>query len=107
MAKKSFIPPVSVANAAKKALKMRKSLPKSQRGMTRVGLARANQLANRRPVSLETIKRMVSYFDRHEVDKQSNEWKTNAKSKGRQAWLGWGSDAGWAWAKRILKENSD
>lgn len=101
----SFKPPISVANAAKRGIKMRDSVSKSQKGMTRVGVTRARQLANRRPVSLSTIKRMVSFFSRHEVNKKSSSWKNNPKSKSRQAWLGWGGDAGFAWAKKVLRES--
>jgi hypothetical protein len=102
----SYIPPANVARAARMALEVRQSKPKSQRGMTMVGLVRANQLAQQRPVSVETLNRMVAYFDRHEVDKQGSTWIE--KGKGWQAWMGWGGDAGRAWATRVLntlKEN--
>ncbi len=66
---KSYRPPAEVRRAARRALDLRKSLPPSRRGMTPIGLARANQLASGRPVSVETLRRMVSYFDRHEVFK--------------------------------------
>ena len=39
---------------------------------------------------------MVSYFARHEVDKQGSSWETYGK--GRQAWDGWGGDPGRRWA---------
>jgi hypothetical protein len=42
---------------------------------------------------------MVSYFARHEVDKQGATW--NAYGKGRQAWDGWGGNAGAAWARSM------
>ena len=97
----SYRPPSSVAKAARRALKLRASLPASKRGMTQVGIRRASQLANRKPVSLSTLKRMVSFFARHEVDKKGKGWGKD--SKGYQAWLGWGGDPGRAWAKRIVK----
>jgi len=100
----TFIPPRIVADNARAALDFRASKPESQRGMTPVGLARANQLANREPVSLETIRRMVAYFDRHEVDKEGATW--DEQGKGWQAWYGWGGDEGRAWARRIIEENS-
>jgi len=102
----SYIPPANVARAARMALEVRQTKPESQRGMTMVGLMRANQLAERRPVSVETLRRMVAYFDRHEVDKQGSTW--SEKGKGWQAWMGWGGDVGRAWATNILntlKEN--
>jgi len=100
----TFIAPQAVADNAQRALDVRESKPESQRGMTPVGLARANQLANREPVSLETVRRMVAYFDRHEVDKEGSTW--DEQGKGWQAWYGWGGDEGRAWARRILEENT-
>jgi hypothetical protein len=85
------------------ALDVRESKPASARGMTLVGLARARQLANREPVSLETIQRMASYFARHAVDKQGSTWAD--QGRGWQAWHGWGGDAGMDWVQSILKES--
>jgi len=97
----SYIPPADVARNARTALEVRQSKPESQRGMTPVGIARAAQLANRRPVSVDTLQRMVAYFDRHEVDKQGSTW--DEQGKGWQAWMGWGGDEGRAWAQEILQ----
>jgi hypothetical protein len=98
----SYIPTVETANNAKMALKVREEKPDSQKGMTSVGLARARDLANRRPLSEETVRRMKAYFDRHEIDKQGSTW--NEQGKGWQAWNGWGGDAGRSWANRIVAE---
>jgi len=100
----TFIAPQVVADNAQRALDVRATKPESQRGMTPVGLARANQLAKREPVSLVTVRRMVAYFDRHEIDKEGATW--DEQGKGWQAWNGWGGDEGRAWARRILEENS-
>ena len=99
----SFTPPATVAAAARRGLALRASQVPSNRGGTAVGLARARQLSNREPVSLDTIGRMVSFFARHAVDKQGAGWGVD--SKGYQAWLLWGGDPGRAWATRILREN--
>jgi len=40
------------------------------RGGTTIGLARARDIANKRTLSPSTIRRMRSYFARHEVDKE-------------------------------------
>ena len=100
----TFIAPQAVADNAQRALDVRATKPESQRGMTPVGLARANQLAKREPVSLVTVLRMVAYFDRHEIDKEGSTW--DEQGKGWQAWHGWGGDEGRAWARRIIEENS-
>jgi hypothetical protein len=97
-----FYPPKSVQENAKRSLQIRNEKPASQRGMTPVGIARARDLGNGRPMSPDTIKRMVAYFTRHEVDKQGETWSDFGK--GRQAWLGWGGDDGYTWAKKILRQ---
>ena len=99
----TYTPPADVARNARLALEVRASKPESEQGMTAVGLARANQLANREAVSLDTIRRMASYFARHEVDKDGSTW--DEQGKGWQAWHGWGGDEGRAWANRIIKEH--
>ena len=102
----TFRPPKSVQEAAKRSLEMRKSLPKSRKGGTAVGVARANQLAAGRAVSLDTIGRMVSFFARHEVDKKAEGFRRGEKgypSKGKVAWELWGGDAGRRWANSILR----
>lgn len=97
---RTFIPPKAVADQARMGLALRDSLPPSQRCCTSVGLRRAVQLANRQPVSVRTLKRMRSYFQRHAVDSRGIGWRET--SKGWQAWLCWGSDAGRKWCNEIL-----
>lgn len=103
--KDSWVPPASVAAAARRGLDLRAEQPPSNRGGTAVGVARARDLANRRPVSLSTLKRMVSFFARHEVDKSGEGWGKD--SKGYQAWLLWGGNPGRAWATKILRSQQE
>lgn len=101
-----FRPPRAVRREAQRALDWRKDLPPSRRAMTPTGVRRAVQLANGQPVSVETIRRMLSFFDRHEVDKEAQGFRPGEDgypSKGRQAWAGWGGDAGRAWARKIAR----
>lgn len=98
----SYTPPADVQQAAARGLELRASLPPSQRGGTAVGLARARQLSNGRPVSADTLRRMVSYFARHRVDKGGEGWGRD--SKGYQAWLLWGGDPGERWARRMVRQ---
>lgn len=74
------------------------------RGMTRVGLARANQLASNEPLSLDTIKRMAG-FERHRANSKINpEFKGEPwRDKGYVSWLGWGGDVGIEWAAREVE----
>lgn len=82
----NFVPPKSVQQNAARALEIRASKPPSQRGMTSVGIARARDLSNGKTLSPDTIKRMVAYFSRHEVDKQGSSW--SEQGIGWQAWYG-------------------
>lgn len=95
-------PSAEMAANAQEALDIRRTKPPSERGMTAVGIARARDIANRTALSPDTVRRMVSFFARHEVDKSGETWP--AKGKGWQAWNGWGGDAGYRWAKAKLKE---
>jgi hypothetical protein len=95
-------PTEEMARNATNALEVRRAKPASERGMIAVGLARARDISNRVELSPETVKRMVSFFARHEVDKDGSTW--SEQGKGWQAWNGWGGDAGYAWAKRKVEE---
>ena len=99
---RTFIPPQKVADEAAYGLYLRSQMPPSNRCCTPVGLARAKQLKNRQPVSVETLKRMRSYFQRHAVDKKGARWAID--SKGFQAWLLWGGDSGQDWCNRTLDQ---
>jgi len=72
------------------------------RGGTEVGIARARDIVNDRELSPETVKRMYSFFSRHEVDKEAEGFRPGEKgypSNGRIAWALWGGDAGYSWSK--------
>lgn len=72
------------------------------RGGTEVGIARARDIVNGRDLSDDTVKRMYSFFSRHEVDKQAEGFRPGEDgypSNGRIAWALWGGDAGFSWAK--------
>jgi 4-diphosphocytidyl-2C-methyl-D-erythritol kinase len=94
-----FVPPQGVISNAKRGLELRREF---NRGGTEVGVARARSLSNGQSIPLETIRRMVSYFARHEVDKKGEDWgNTSNPSAGYIAWLLWGGDAGKTWADSI------
>ena len=101
-------PTTTMSNNAKRGLEMRKEFG---RGGTQVGVTRANQLVNRTNLSPDTVLRMYSFFSRHEVDKQAtgfNSGEEGYPSNGKIAWLLWGGDAGFSWAKskrdQIMRE---
>jgi capsid protein len=97
----SYIPTDAMADNARRALEIREKKPMSQRGMTSVGIARARDLINKRPMSEDTVRRMKAFFDRHEVDKQGETW--DEQGTGYQAWMGWGGDEGYAWSTAIVE----
>jgi len=77
------------------------------RGGTAVGVARANQLVSKERLSISTVKRMFSFFSRHEVDKQGqgfDQGEDGYPSAGRIAWALWGGDAGFAWSRRKVEQ---
>ena len=97
-------PTKSMQQAATQALEWRKEY---NRGGTLVGVTRANQLKNREPLSPNTVKRMFSFFSRHEVDKQAEGFRQGEDgfpSAGRVAWGLWGGDAGFSWSRRKVAE---
>lgn len=97
-------PTREMAAAAIQGLEWRKEF---NRGGTMVGVARATQLKNRENLSPSTVKRMHSYFSRHEVDKKAEGFRKGEKgfpSAGKIAWQLWGGDSGQSWAARKAKE---
>jgi hypothetical protein len=97
-----FKPPEGAKKAAERALRRRAQKPQSQRGMTPVGIARARDLIAGKNLSPETVRRMLAYFTRHEIDKEGSTWESYGK--GRQAWDGWGGDAGYSWARKVVNQ---
>jgi hypothetical protein len=95
----SFTPPPEVRKQAKMGIKC---LNKGSKAGTRVGRYRATQLSNGKPVSLNTIKRMYSFFKRHEGNQRYTGEPCN--DRGYVSWLLWGGDAGYEWSESILKE---
>jgi hypothetical protein len=92
-------PTDGMAKEAQKALDWRKE---GFDGGTPVGLARARQLVNKQELSPSTVRRMHSFFSRHEVDKQAEGFRPGEPgypSNGRVAWALWGGDAGQTWAR--------
>lgn len=99
-----FSPPAGVRKEAQQGLDWRRE---HGRGGTEVGIARARDLSNGVEVSPETIGRMVSFFARHEIDKQGEGFRPGEDgypSNGRIAWALWGGDAGQSWSKKVKKQ---
>jgi HK97 family phage major capsid protein/HK97 family phage prohead protease len=72
------------------------------RGGTEIGIGRARDIVAGRQLSEDVVKRMYSFFSRHEVDKQAEGFRPGEEgypSNGRIAWALWGGDAGFSWSK--------
>jgi hypothetical protein len=94
----SYKPTQGMIAEAKKGLEWR---AKYGRGGTNIGVARARDISNGKNLSEDTVKRMNSYFARHEVDKKGEGFEPGEDgfpSAGRIAWALWGGDAGQVWA---------
>jgi hypothetical protein len=94
----TYKPTTGMATAAKRALKWKAD---GEPGGTLVGLARANQLKDREPLSESVVLRMYSFFSRHETDKSATGFRSGEEgfpSKGRVAWDLWGGDGGFSWS---------
>ena len=92
---------------AERAIKWKEE---GRKGGTRIGLVRARQILRGDPMSLDIVKRMYSYFSRHEVDKQAEGFEPDEKgypSAGRVAWGLWGGDAGYVWSANIVENQKN
>ena len=102
-----YSPPAGARSAARRAIKFKED-GKAKGAGTAVGWTRAGQLARGESISLSTVKRMYSYFSRHEVDKKGKDWGNSANpSNGYIMWLAWGGDAGYSWSRGIANRERD
>ena len=59
-------------------------------------------------MSLSVVRRMFSFFSRHEVDKKGKDfYNTSNPSNGRIMWDAWGGDAGFSWSRGIVNRMKD
>jgi hypothetical protein len=107
MAKEGYKPTSGMQSAARRAIKL-KEQGKAKGAGTAVGWTRAGQLSRGETLSLSTVKRMYSYFSRHEVDKKGKDWDNSENpSNGKIMWLAWGGDAGFSWSRKIVNREKN
>jgi len=107
MAKEGYKPTAGMKSAAKRAIRW-KEQGKATGAGTAVGWTRAGQLARGETLSLSTVKRMYSFFSRHEVDKKGKDfYNTSNPSNGRIMWDAWGGDAGFSWSRKIVEREKN
>jgi hypothetical protein len=90
--------PDAVKNNAKRGLELNEAV--NNKCATQVGKVRAQQLAQGKPISEETIKRMYSYLSRAEEYYDEND----TEACGTISYLLWGGLAAKRWAESKLKE---
>jgi len=90
--------PSSVSNNAKRGLKLNEEV--NNKCATQVGKIRAQQLAQGKPISKETIKRMYSYLSRAEAYYKPED----KEACGTISFLLWGGKSAKTWAEAKLKQ---
>jgi hypothetical protein len=100
----TYSPNAGMKAAARRALKWKEDGKATGAG-TPVGWGRATDIVSGASMSLDTVKRMYSFFSRHEVDKKGKGFYDGPEfpSNGRIMWDAWGGDAGFAWSRSIVE----
>lgn len=99
----TYTPTQGMKTAAKRALRWKKEGKATGAG-TPIGWGRATDIVAGRNMSLSTVKRMYSFFSRHEVDKKGKDFDNISNpSNGRIMWDAWGGDAGFTWSRAIVE----
>jgi len=100
----TYSPTGGMKAAARRAIKWKED-GKAKGAGTPVGWGRARDIVAGRSMSLSVVKRMYSFFSRHEVDKKGKGFYDGPDfpSKGRVMWDAWGGDAGFSWSRKIVE----
>jgi len=107
MDKAGYAPTSGMKSAAARAIRWKEE-GKANGAGTPVGWGRARDIVAGRSLSLSVVKRMYSFFSRHEVDKKGKDFNnTSNPSNGRIMWDAWGGDAGFSWSRAIVNRESD
>jgi hypothetical protein len=103
----TFTPTSGMKAAARRAIKWKEEGKATGAG-TPVGWGRARDIVAGRSMSLSVVRRMFSFFSRHEVDKKGKDFNnTSNPSNGRIMWDAWGGDAGFSWSRGIVNRMKD
>ncbi len=103
----TFTPNSGMKAAARRALRWKEEGKATGAG-TPVGWGRATDIVAGRSMSLSVVRRMFSFFSRHEVDKKGKDfYNTSNPSNGRIMWDAWGGDAGFSWSRAIVNRMKD
>ena len=89
----------AVKNNAKRGLELNEKV--NNKCATQVGKVRAQQLAQGKPISMETIKRMYSYLSRAEAYYDPSD----TEACGTISYLLWGGKSAKSWAESKINQN--
>jgi len=95
---KTYRAPEGVRNNAKRGIELNEKV--GNKCALQTGKVRGQQLAQGEAVSLDTVKRMYNFLNRHAKNYDPND----SKACGTISYLLWGGKAGLAWARNILRE---
>ena len=101
------IPNDAMADQARQGLELRKEWG---RGGTEVGVARARDISNKADLSMDTVRRMRSYFARHGANYDKDYGGKEADGGPNAftiAWKLWGGNAGRTWADSLVEAEQD
>jgi hypothetical protein len=90
--------PDAVVNNARRGIELNEK--QGNRCATQVGKVRAQQLSNREKLSIDTIKRMISYLSRAETYYENG----TPEDCGYISYLLWGGKAAKTWAESKINE---
>jgi hypothetical protein len=104
----TFTPNAGMKAAARRALKWKEEGKATGAG-TPVGWGRASDIVAGRSMSLSVVRRMFSFFSRHEQASKGGKDFNNMSnpSNGRIMWDAWGGNAGFAWSRAIVNRMKD
>lgn len=109
---KSYVPPAAVQREAARGLALRKKTGRGGWGPAEAhrngmgsGVVRAQNLASGGGLTVETVRRMHSFFARHDGAKERASRKENPEGPAAVAWALRGGDAGRAWVRSVLEKD--
>jgi len=103
------VPPKRVQENARRALMVRAKLPpskkamKDEKGNDTTGVSTARKLIGGRPLSIDTLRTMRSWFARHDTPEERANRRNDKTSKAWQSWEAWGGDDGKRWVEAVMK----
>jgi len=94
--------PEAAVEAAKQGIKRNEAIDNAC--ATQVGKVRAQQLANREPLSLDTVRRMRAFLIRQKDNYELARSRKDYNACGYISYLLWGGEAALPWAEKILRQ---